>query len=42
MLEYTRDNITSAVLDQMSGTADPRMKEIMEAACATSMPSRAT
>lgn len=32
MREYTPENITDAVLDQMSTTPDPRMKEIMEAA----------
>ena len=32
MREYTPDNITDAVLEQMSTTPDPRMKEIMEAA----------
>src|SRR5690349_1063978 len=32
MLEYTRDNITGAVLDQMSGTANPRLKTIMDSA----------
>jgi len=32
MIEYTRDNITDAVLDQMSGTANPRLKTIMESA----------
>ncbi len=32
MLEFTRDNITGAVLDQMSGTADARLKTIMESA----------
>ena len=32
MREYTPENITDAVLEQMSTTPDPRMKEIMEAA----------
>jgi hydroxyquinol 1,2-dioxygenase len=32
MREYTPENITDAVLDQMSTTPDPRFKEIMEAA----------
>ena len=32
MREYTPENITDAVLQQMSTTPDPRMKEIMEAA----------
>jgi protocatechuate 3,4-dioxygenase beta subunit len=32
MREYTPENITEAVLEQMSTTPDPRMKEIMEAA----------
>ncbi len=32
MREYTPENITDAVLDQMSTTPDPRMKEIMESA----------
>jgi protocatechuate 3,4-dioxygenase beta subunit len=32
MREYTPDTITDAVLDQMSTTADPRLKEIMESA----------
>ena len=32
MREYTPDTITDAVLDQMSTTADPRLKEVMESA----------
>jgi protocatechuate 3,4-dioxygenase beta subunit len=32
MREYTPENITDAVLEQMSTTPDPRMKEIMESA----------
>jgi protocatechuate 3,4-dioxygenase beta subunit len=32
MREYTPENITDAVIDQMSTTPDPRMKEIMESA----------
>jgi protocatechuate 3,4-dioxygenase beta subunit len=32
MREYTPDTITDAVLEQMSGTADPRLREVMEAA----------
>ncbi|HEX2553044.1 MAG TPA: dioxygenase [Microvirga sp.] len=32
MREYTPETITDAVLDQMSTTADPRLKEIMESA----------
>jgi protocatechuate 3,4-dioxygenase beta subunit len=32
MREYTPESITDAVIDQMSTTPDPRMKEIMEAA----------
>ena len=32
MREYTPENITDAVIEQMSTTPDPRMKEIMEAA----------
>jgi protocatechuate 3,4-dioxygenase beta subunit len=32
MREYTPENITDAVLEQMSTTPDPRLKEIMEAA----------
>jgi protocatechuate 3,4-dioxygenase beta subunit len=32
MREYTPENITDAVLEQMASTPDPRMKEIMEAA----------
>jgi protocatechuate 3,4-dioxygenase beta subunit len=32
MREYTPENITDAVLEQMSTTPDPRFKEIMEAA----------
>jgi catechol 1,2-dioxygenase/hydroxyquinol 1,2-dioxygenase len=32
MREYTPDNITDAVVEQMSTTPDPRMKEIMESA----------
>lgn len=32
MLELTPDNITDAVLEQMAGTADTRLKEIMAAA----------
>src|SRR5262245_35061093 len=32
MREYTPQNITDAVIEQMSATPDPRMKEIMEAA----------
>jgi protocatechuate 3,4-dioxygenase beta subunit len=32
MRDYTPENVTDAVLDQMSTTADPRLKEIMEAA----------
>jgi protocatechuate 3,4-dioxygenase beta subunit len=32
MREYTPENITEAVLEQMSTTPDPRLKEIMEAA----------
>ena len=41
MREYTPENITDAVIEQMSTTPDPRMKEIMEARCATCTPSRA-
>ena len=32
MREYTPETITDAVLEQMAGTPDPRMKEIMDAA----------
>ncbi len=32
MREYTPENITDAVIEQMATTPDPRMKEIMEAA----------
>ena len=32
MREYTPENITDVVIEQMSTTPDPRMKEIMEAA----------
>ncbi len=32
MREYTPENITDAVIEQMSPTPDPRMKEIMESA----------
>lgn len=32
MLEYTPENITEVVIEQMSTTPDPRMKEIMESA----------
>ena len=32
MREYTPENITEAVVKQMAGTPDPRMREIMEAA----------
>ena len=32
MREYTPENITDAVLEQMATTPDPRMKEVMEAA----------
>jgi hydroxyquinol 1,2-dioxygenase len=32
MREYTPDNITDAVIEQMSTTPDPRLKEVMEAA----------
>jgi hydroxyquinol 1,2-dioxygenase len=32
MREYTPETITAAVIDQMSTTADPRLKEIMESA----------
>ena len=32
MREYTPENITDVVIDQMSTTPDPRMKEIMESA----------
>ena len=32
MREYTPENITDAVLEQMATTPDPRMKEIMESA----------
>jgi protocatechuate 3,4-dioxygenase beta subunit len=32
MREYTPENITDAVLEQMSSTPDPRMKEVMAAA----------
>ncbi len=32
MREYTPETITDAVLDQMSTTSDPRLKEIMESA----------
>jgi catechol 1,2-dioxygenase/hydroxyquinol 1,2-dioxygenase len=32
MREYTPENITDAVIEQMSTTPDPRMKEIMESA----------
>jgi protocatechuate 3,4-dioxygenase beta subunit len=32
MREYTPENITDAVIEQMSTTPDPRMKEVMEAA----------
>ena len=32
MREYTPENITDAVIEQMSTTPDPRMREIMEAA----------
>src|SRR5262245_8538419 len=32
MREYTPENITDAVIEQMSTTTDPRMREIMEAA----------
>ena len=32
MREYTPENITDVVLEQMSTTSDPRMKEIMEGA----------
>ncbi len=32
MRDYTPENITDAVIEQMSTTPDPRMKEIMEAA----------
>ena len=32
MREYTPESITDAVIEQMSSTPDPRMKEIMEAA----------
>ncbi len=32
MREYTPDTITNVVLEQMSSTSDPRMKEIMESA----------
>jgi protocatechuate 3,4-dioxygenase beta subunit len=32
MREYTPENITDAVLEQMSTTPDPRLKEIMESA----------
>jgi hydroxyquinol 1,2-dioxygenase len=32
MREYTPTNITDVVVEQMSTTADPRMKEVMEAA----------
>jgi protocatechuate 3,4-dioxygenase beta subunit len=32
MRDYTPENITEAVLEQMSTTPDPRLKEIMEAA----------
>ncbi len=32
MREYTPENITDVVIEQMSTTSDPRMKEVMEAA----------
>ena len=32
MREYTPENITDVVIEQMSTTPDPRMKEVMEAA----------
>jgi protocatechuate 3,4-dioxygenase beta subunit len=32
MRDYTPENVTDAVIEQMSTTPDPRMKEIMEAA----------
>ena len=32
MREYTPENITDVVIEQMSTTPDPRMKEIMESA----------
>src|SRR5262249_7421978 len=32
MREYTPENITDAVIEQMSPTSDPRMKEVLEAA----------
>src|SRR5262245_22897017 len=32
MREYTPENITDAVLEQMAGTPDPRMKQILESA----------
>src|SRR5262249_41350835 len=32
MIEYTSDNITDATIDQASGTTNPRLKTVMEAA----------
>ena len=32
MREYTPDNITDAVIEQMATTSDPRLREIMESA----------
>ena len=42
MRDYTPETITDAVIEQMSTTPDPRMKEIMEARSRTCTPLRAT